>query len=39
VCVLRDRFSGRPGQSVALSLDGGPLHFFDAETGQAIADR
>jgi multiple sugar transport system ATP-binding protein len=38
-CVLRERFMGRPGESIALSLDGGPLHFFDAETGQAIAVR
>jgi multiple sugar transport system ATP-binding protein len=36
-CVLRERFTGRPGESITLSLDGGPLHFFDAETGQAIA--
>jgi multiple sugar transport system ATP-binding protein len=38
-CVLRERFMGRPGESIALSLDGGPLHFFDAETGQAILGR
>jgi multiple sugar transport system ATP-binding protein len=39
VCVLRDRFGGRPGESVALSLDGGPMHFFEAETGRVIAGR
>jgi multiple sugar transport system ATP-binding protein len=39
VCVLRERFGGRPGESVALSLDGGPLHFFEAETGRVIAGR
>jgi multiple sugar transport system ATP-binding protein len=39
VCVFRERFSGRPGETIALSLDGGPQHFFDAETGRAIADR
>jgi multiple sugar transport system ATP-binding protein len=37
VCVLRDRFKGRPGETIALTLDGGPLHFFHAQTGQAIA--
>ncbi len=37
VCVLRDRFKGRPGETIALTLCGGPLHFFHAETGQAIA--
>ncbi len=37
VCVLRDRFKGRPGETIALTLSGGPLHFFHAETGQAIA--
>src|SRR5271165_5146913 len=37
VCVLRDRFKGRPGETIALTLRGGPLHFFHAETGQAIA--
>lgn len=37
VCVFRERFGGRPGENIALSLDGGPLHFFDAESGWAIA--
>jgi multiple sugar transport system ATP-binding protein len=36
-CVLRERFKGRPGESVPLSLDGGPLHFFEAQTGRVIA--
>ena len=37
VCVFRERFTGRPGDSIALTFCGGPLHFFDAETGRAIA--
>jgi multiple sugar transport system ATP-binding protein len=36
VCVFRERLNGRPGDSIALTLEG-PLHFFDAQTGQAIA--
>ena len=36
-CVLHERFKGRPGETIALTLCGGPLHFFHAETGQAIA--
>jgi multiple sugar transport system ATP-binding protein len=39
VCVFRERFGGRPGENVALSLNGGPPHFFDAESGWAIAGR
>jgi multiple sugar transport system ATP-binding protein len=29
VCVLRERLNGRPGDKIALTLEG-PLHFFDA---------
>jgi hypothetical protein len=36
VCVFRERLSGRPGDGVALTFEG-PLHFFDPQTGQAIA--
>jgi multiple sugar transport system ATP-binding protein len=36
VCVFRERLSGRPGEGVALTF-GGPLHFFDPQTGQAVA--
>ena len=36
VCVLRERLNDRPGDTIALSFEG-PLHFFDAETGKAIA--
>jgi multiple sugar transport system ATP-binding protein len=36
VCVFRERLSGRPGDSIALTFEG-PLHFFDPQTGQAIA--
>jgi multiple sugar transport system ATP-binding protein len=36
VCVLRDRLNGRPGDSIALTFEG-PLHFFDPQTGQAVA--
>jgi multiple sugar transport system ATP-binding protein len=39
VCVLRERLNGRPGETIALSFDGGPLHFFDAETGRIIDGR
>jgi multiple sugar transport system ATP-binding protein len=35
VCVFRERLNGRPGDSIALTLEG-PLHFFDAQTGEAI---
>jgi multiple sugar transport system ATP-binding protein len=35
VCVFRERLSDRPGDSIALTLTG-PLHFFDAQTGEAI---
>jgi multiple sugar transport system ATP-binding protein len=36
ICVFRERFRGRPGDTVPLSLRTGPLHFFDARTGLAI---
>jgi len=36
VCVSRERLNGRPGDSIPLTLEG-PLHFFDAQTGQTIA--
>jgi multiple sugar transport system ATP-binding protein len=36
VCVFRERLNNRPGDSIALTL-AGPLHFFDAQTGQALA--
>jgi multiple sugar transport system ATP-binding protein len=36
VCVFRERLNGRAGDSIALRFEG-PLHFFDAETGRAIA--
>ena len=36
VCVFRERFRGRPGETIPLSIQGGPLHFFDARTGLAI---
>ena len=35
VCVFRERLNNRPGDSIALTL-AGPLHFFDAQTGQAL---
>ena len=38
VCVFRERFGGS-GENIALSLDGGPPHFFDAESGWAIVGR
>jgi multiple sugar transport system ATP-binding protein len=36
VCVFRERLNGRPGDSIALTFEG-PLHFFDPQTGKAIA--
>ncbi len=36
VCVLKERVSCRPGDTLALSFALAPLHFFDAETGAAI---
>jgi multiple sugar transport system ATP-binding protein len=36
VCVFRERLNGRPGDSIVRAF-GGPLHFFDAERGPAIA--
>jgi multiple sugar transport system ATP-binding protein len=36
VCVFRERLNGRPEDSIGLTLEG-PLHFFDAKTGQALA--
>jgi multiple sugar transport system ATP-binding protein len=36
VCVFRERLNGRPGDSIPLTFEG-PLHFFDAETGEVIA--
>jgi multiple sugar transport system ATP-binding protein len=35
-CVLRERLNGRPGDRIGLTFEG-PLHFFDAQTGTAIA--
>ena len=35
-CVLRERLNGRPGDRIGLTFEG-PLHFFDAQTGAAIA--
>ncbi len=35
-CVFRERLSGEPGDRIALTFEG-PLHFFDAQTGAAIA--
>ena len=35
-CVLRERLNGRPGDRIGLTFEG-PLHFFDARTGAAIA--
>jgi multiple sugar transport system ATP-binding protein len=35
VCVFRERLNNRPGDNIALTL-AGPLHFFDAQTGQAL---
>ena len=36
VCVFRERLNGRPDNSIPLTFEG-PLHFFDPQTGQAIA--
>ena len=36
VCLFRERLSSRPGDSIALTFEG-PLHFFDPQTGEAIA--
>ena len=36
VCVFRERLNGRPNDSIPLTFEG-PLHFFDPQTGQAIA--
>jgi multiple sugar transport system ATP-binding protein len=36
VCVFRERLNGRSGDTVALTFEG-PLHFFDPQTGAAIA--
>jgi multiple sugar transport system ATP-binding protein len=36
VCVFRERLNGRPGDAIALTFEG-PLHFFDAQSGEAIA--
>jgi multiple sugar transport system ATP-binding protein len=36
VCVFRERLSGRPGDSIVLTFES-PLHFFDPQTGVAIA--
>jgi multiple sugar transport system ATP-binding protein len=36
VCVFRERLNGRPGDTAALTFEG-PLHFFDPQTGAAIA--
>jgi multiple sugar transport system ATP-binding protein len=38
VCVLKERVSRRPGETLALSFDAAPLHFFDADTGAVIRD-
>jgi multiple sugar transport system ATP-binding protein len=35
-CVFRERLSDGPGDRIGLTFEG-PLHFFDAETGAAIA--
>ncbi len=37
-CVFRERLNGRPGDPLGLTFEG-PLHFFDAQTGAAIAAR
>jgi hypothetical protein len=34
--VFRKRLSGRPGDHIALTYEG-PSHFFDAQTGAAMA--
>jgi multiple sugar transport system ATP-binding protein len=35
-CVFRERLSGGPGDRIGLTFEG-PLHFFDAQTGAAVA--
>jgi len=35
-CVFRERLNGRPGDRIGLTFEG-PLHFFDAQTGAAVA--
>ena len=35
-CVFRERLSGGPGDRIGLTFEG-PLHFFDAQSGAAIA--
>ena len=35
-CVFRERLNGRPGDHIGLTFEG-PLHFFDAQTGAAVA--
>ena len=37
VCVLRERIAAKPGETLPISFDAAPLHFFDAETGVALA--
>jgi hypothetical protein len=36
LCVFRERLSGRPGDHIALTSEG-PSHFFDTQTGAAMA--
>ena len=36
VCVLRDRVATRPGETLPISIETAPLHFFDAATGDAV---
>ncbi len=35
-CVFRERLDGRPGDRIGLTFEG-RMHFFDAQTGTAIA--
>jgi multiple sugar transport system ATP-binding protein len=35
-CVFRERLNGRPGDRIGVTFED-PLHFFDAQTGAAIA--
>jgi multiple sugar transport system ATP-binding protein len=35
-CVFRERLNGRPEDRIGLTFQG-PLHFFDAQTGAAVA--
>ena len=35
-CVFRERLNARPGDHIGLTFEG-PLHFFDAQTGAAVA--